>query len=44
MQGAGIYVSTAMGRFEVNYCRVLTSQLHDRPKHGVQFGFMAGVH
>eukprot|EP00873_Tetraselmis_striata_P036347 jgi/Tetstr1/456611/TSEL_043314.t1 len=40
--GAGVYIPTMMGRFEMNYCRVLTSQVNDRPKHGLQFGFMSG--
>jgi hypothetical protein len=39
--GAGLLVPTPVGRFEANYCVVLSSQEHDRVRRGLQLGFAA---
>mmetsp|Transcript_142 Transcript_142/g.517 ORF Transcript_142/g.517 Transcript_142/m.517 type:complete len:474 (+) Transcript_142:112-1533(+) len=41
--GIGAFLPTPVGRFEMNYCKVLSSQPNDRPKHGLQFGFMTDI-
>ncbi|KAG2426304.1 hypothetical protein HXX76_013061 [Chlamydomonas incerta] len=39
--GAGLVLPTPFGRFEANYCVLLSSQEHDRVKRGLQLGFAA---
>jgi hypothetical protein len=39
--GAGLVLPTPFGRFEANYCVLLSAQEHDRIKRGLQLGFAA---
>ncbi|KAG2436096.1 hypothetical protein HYH02_011607 [Chlamydomonas schloesseri] len=39
--GAGLVLPTPFGRFEANYCVLLSAQEHDRVKRGLQLGFAA---
>lgn len=39
--GTGLVLPTPFGRFEANYCVLLSSQEHDRVKRGLQLGFAA---
>ncbi|EFJ52244.1 hypothetical protein VOLCADRAFT_116281 [Volvox carteri f. nagariensis] len=39
--GTGLVVPTPLGRFEANYCVILSSQEHDRVRRGIQLGFAA---
>ncbi|GLC33405.1 hypothetical protein PLESTB_000072000 [Pleodorina starrii] len=39
--GAGLVVPTPLGRFEANYCVLMSAAEHDRVRRGLQLGFAA---
>lgn len=40
--GVGVVVPSGLGKFEVNYCWVLSSSPNDRLRQGLQFTFGGG--
>jgi outer membrane protein assembly factor BamA len=41
--GFGLVWAMVLGRLELNYCWVLTSQQHDRLRRGFSFGFASNM-